>query len=54
MYRLIRDQLKQIFEKMYYVQSEDEYNYFNIWNQKHQNQSLNRYFIKNWHHIISQ
>ncbi|XP_050055993.1 uncharacterized protein LOC126549742 isoform X4 [Aphis gossypii] len=47
----LRDQLKQIFEKMCYAQSEDDYNSLCQHLESKAPKSVFEYFLKNWHQI---
>lgn len=47
----LRDHLKQVFEKMCYAQSEDDYNSLFQHLESEAPKSVFEYFLKNWHQI---
>jgi len=47
----LRDQIKQVFEKMCYAQSEDDYNSLFQHFESTAPKSVFEYFLKNWNHI---
>lgn len=47
----LKDQLKQVFEKMCYAQSEDDYNSLFQHLESTAPKSVFEYFLKNWHQI---